>query len=92
MEGEAQYPPSRAGRYRPRPRELAVFAALVILGLVVWPATSPGIATGFFGMDLSPLNPTDPVLDLFFTPLACGALALLADFAFPKGFYLWGSR
>lgn len=67
-----------------------VFAVLVILGLLAWLAGSPNIAATLFGVHLSPFNPTDPLLSMFFTPLICGALALLAGFAFPKGFYLWG--
>ena len=96
VEGEAQSPPRRAGRggpsrYRPGQRELVVFVALVVLGFLAWLATSPNIVAIIFGVDPIPLYPAaNPVLSLFLTPLVCGALALSAGFAFPKGFYLWG--
>ncbi len=100
VEGQAQStPPSRAGRrrgglrrYRLGTRGLAVFAALVVLGLLAWLAGSPGISSRLFGVNLGPLSPPDDpaVLSLFFTPLVCGALALAAGLAFPRGFYLWG--
>jgi hypothetical protein len=71
-------------------RELVVFAALVVLGLLAWFAGSPGIMARLFGVDLSPLSPGNPYLPLLFTLMVCGVLALVAGFAFPKGFYLWG--
>ena len=95
LEGEAQSAPAWTGRggrssYRPGLKELVVFAALVVLGLLVWFTGSPGVATRLFGVSLSPWVPADPLTFSFFTPVVCGVLALLAGFALPRGFYLWG--
>ena len=76
-------------RYGPGLRELAVFPALVLLGFVVWFATSPGILSMALGLDLPRWAYGGPS-SIFFAPGVYGALALACGFALPRGFYLWG--
>ena len=95
MQGEARYSWSGGGRggldrYGPGKRELIVFVALVFLGFVVWFAGSPGRTSMVFGVDLPRWAQYEPPLSLFFVPVACGALVLVAGFVFTRGFYLWG--
>lgn len=95
MQGEARYSSSGAGRgvldrHGPGKRGLIVFVALVVLGFVVWFAGSPGFASRVFGVDLPRWAQYDPPLSLFFVPVVCGALALVAGFVFVRGFYPWG--
>ena len=85
----------RAGVHDPQLpglRELAAFAALFVLGLVVWPAGSPGITSRLFGLERPFWRPAStPFFFLLLVPTVCGALALVSGFVFPKGFYLWGN-
>jgi len=64
--------------------------ALVVLGVVVWFAGAPGISSWVFGVDLARWAQDGPPLSLFFVPVVCGALALVAGVGFDRGFYLWG--
>ncbi len=75
-------------RYGPGKRELTVFMALVFLGFLVWLAGSPGFASRVFGVDLPLWAQYDPSLSPFLGPVVCGALAVVAGFAFDRGFYL----
>ena len=94
MEGEARSA-SRAGRedagrYRPGRKEFFVFAALVPVGFLLWFADSPGVTSRVFGLDLPCVPRSDSPLDMFRVAIVCGALAVVAGFVFPRGFYLWG--
>lgn len=90
MSDEARSSPAGArrelpDRYGPGRKELAVFAALVLVGFAVWFAVSPGVTSWLFGVD--PPRWPDYLLR---TAIAYGVLALVAGFVFPRGFYLWG--
>lgn len=63
---------------------------LVFVGFLVWFAGSPGFTSRIVGLDLPRWPQDDPPLGLFFVPAACGVLALVSGFVFPRGFYLWG--
>jgi hypothetical protein len=67
-----------------------VFAALVLVGFLVWFARWPGATSWLFGVELPRWPEFGTPLDLYLTAIVCGALALVAGFVFPRGFYLWG--
>lgn len=75
-------------RYGPGRRELTVFAALILIGFLVWFAGSPGVTSRLFGVDLPRWPQFGSPLDLFRAAIACGAL--VSGFVFTRGFYLWG--
>lgn len=68
-----------------------MFAALVLVGFIVWFAASPNVTFILTGVYPPRLPGSDPPLSFFRTAIVCGALALLGGAAFPRGFYLWGA-
>lgn len=66
-----------------------MFLALVVIGFMVWFAASPGLASRLFGVDLGLWNPDLPLVPE--ASVACGMVALIGGFVFPRGFYLWGA-
>jgi hypothetical protein len=77
-------------RYGPGRKELAVSAALVLVGFVVWFAGSPGATSWLFGVEPPRWPEFGSALDLFRVAIVIGALALVGGFVFHRGFYLWG--
>lgn len=78
--------------WRPRIRDLFVFAALSVLGFLVWEINPSTTLTNALGITLE--AELEGPLRFFLLRLVEPALrclvALLAGFLFPRGFYLWG--
>lgn len=74
----------------PRRQEFVLFAALILVGLAVWFAVFPNMASVIIGVNLPRWTLDNAFLRLFLSPLVCGVLALASGFVFPRGFYLWG--
>ena len=62
-----------------------MFAALVVVGFLVQFAGSLGATSWLFGVE-----PPGWPESLLRKAISYGALALVAGFVFPRGFYLWG--
>ncbi len=93
MESTDAHQPGETGelaRYRPGAREVVVFIALVVIGLLVWFVDSPGLTEGLLGARSPFWDSVSLALDLYLNPIIYSVLALISGFVFPRGFYLWG--